>query len=48
MKAGSVDEPVLRVHEELVQDQHHIALRLWREQAPLWIREADALGVKLD
>jgi tripartite-type tricarboxylate transporter receptor subunit TctC len=24
------------------------ALRMWREQAPLWIREADALGVKLD
>ncbi|MCX7201170.1 MAG: tripartite tricarboxylate transporter substrate binding protein, partial [Burkholderiales bacterium] len=24
------------------------ALRMWREQAPVWIREADALGVKLD
>jgi tripartite-type tricarboxylate transporter receptor subunit TctC len=24
------------------------ALRMWREQAPVWIREAEALGVKLD
>lgn len=24
------------------------ALRMWREQAPIWIREAEALGVKLD
>jgi hypothetical protein len=24
------------------------ALRMWREDATVWIREAEALGVKLD